>query len=144
MEWLIPYGYAGMFASAFLAATLLPVTSEVVLAALLAAGLTPLPLVAAATAGNVLGSCVNYAMGYGGAELVRKYSDVSARALDAALARYRAWGAASLLLAWTPFLGDPLTLAAGVLRVNIPVFLVLVTAGKLGRYAALAWLVTPA
>jgi len=41
----------------------------------------------------------------------------------------------SLLFAWVPFIGDPLTFAAGVLRVNFWLFLLLVSIGKAGRYA---------
>jgi membrane protein YqaA with SNARE-associated domain len=45
------------------------------------------------------------------------------------------------LLAWLPVVGDPLCLVAGVLRVGVGSFLLLVTLGKLARYAALVWLV---
>ena len=52
---------------------------------------------------------------------------------------FKRFGRPSLLLAWLPIVGDPLCLVAGVLRVGVPVFLLLVTLGKLARYAALAW-----
>jgi len=55
-EWGIPLGYLGLFTSAFLAATILPLSSEIVLGALLLSGLSPTMLVIVATAGNVLGS----------------------------------------------------------------------------------------
>ena len=43
----------------------------------------------------------------------------------------------SLLFAWLPVVGDSLTIMAGALRVNLPLFVVLVGLGKLGRYAVL-------
>lgn len=141
MEFLIDYGYFGLFAASFLAATILPLSSEVVLSALLLGGLSPASLVAVATAGNVLGAVTNYALGYTGGELFkRKFSTASESEVNASLARFEKYGTASLLFAWVPVIGDPLTVAAGVLRVNFLVFMVLVTIGKLGRYVAIAWL----
>ncbi|MCF8722304.1 membrane protein YqaA with SNARE-associated domain [Nitrospina gracilis] len=131
-----------MFSAAFLAATILPLSSEVVLSALLLNGLTPSVLVAVATLGNVLGSVVNFGLGYWGTELYkRKFFRVSDNEIDAALARYQKYGTASLVFAWVPVIGDPLTLAAGILRVNFMAFLVLVTAGKLGRYLVLTYII---
>ena len=61
MQYLIEYGYIGLFIAAFLAATILPLSSEVVLSALLLSELSPFTLIAIATFGNVLGSLTNYA-----------------------------------------------------------------------------------
>jgi len=142
VDFLIQYGYAGLFASSFLAATFLPVSSEIVLSALLLSDLSPTLLVLVATIGNVLGSVVNYIMGYSGCMLLtRKVSHTLEREINASIARFKRYGAASLLFAWLPVVGDPLTLAAGVLRVNILLFLLLVTIGKMGRYIAIAWLI---
>ncbi|MGP0566674.1 MULTISPECIES: YqaA family protein [unclassified Nitrospina] len=130
-----------MFTAAFLAATILPLSSEVVLSALLLNGLTPSVLVAIATLGNVLGSVVNYGLGYGGTKLFkRNFSSTSKREIDTALARYQKYGTTSLLFAWVPVIGDPLTVAAGVLRVNLSTFLLLVTIGKLGRYVVITYI----
>jgi membrane protein YqaA with SNARE-associated domain len=63
MEFLAEFGYIGLFASSFLAATILPLSSEIVLSVLLLNGLNPISLVAVATIGNVLGSVVNYGLG---------------------------------------------------------------------------------
>ncbi|QJB57098.1 YqaA family protein [Pseudodesulfovibrio sp. zrk46] len=140
MEFLAQYGYLGLFTASFLAATILPLSSEVVLGALLAGGLDPFSLVGVAATGNVLGAVVNYWLGYGGGELFkRKFSTASEDEVNASLARFEKYGAGSLLFAWVPVIGDPLTVAAGVLRVNFPLFLLLVTIGKLGRYVAIAY-----
>lgn len=64
MEYFSEFGYSGLFIAAFLAATILPLSSEAVLTALLLSALSPAALVAVVTTGNVLGSIVNYALGY--------------------------------------------------------------------------------
>ena len=64
MEYFLELGHIGLFISAFLAATILPLSSEIVLSALLLSGLSPITLVIIATIGNVLGSLTNYALGY--------------------------------------------------------------------------------
>ncbi len=139
MEFLIEFGYAGLLIAAFLAATLLPLGSEAILVALLLNGLDPTGLVLVATVGNVLGSCTNYALGYwGGRPLIQRILRTSDKTLAAAEQRFRRWGLASMLLAWVPVIGDPLTLMAGILRVHVIGFLVLVTVGKLGRYWVIA------
>ncbi len=139
MEIFAGLGLTGMFASAFLAATILPLGSEAVLVWLLLNGESPFDVVFVATIGNVLGSLVNYWMGRAGARWAsRRFAGISRTELDRALERFRAWGAAGLLLAWVPVIGDPLTVAAGALRVNLALFLSLVTIGKLGRYLVVA------
>ncbi len=135
------FAHLALAAAAFLSATLLPGTSE---AALLAAAAewpaSVASLFAVATAANTAGSSLNWWLG-GHVERFagRRWFPVSREKLDKAqrlAARYGWW---TLLLAWVPVLGDPLTLAAGVMRVRFLPFLVLVGAGKALRYAALLW-----
>lgn len=134
---------AGLFASAFLAATLLPAQSEAVLSALLLEGRHPLlALLAVATVGNVLGAVVNWLLGRGIERLRdRSWFPVKGAALQRAQGWYRRYGKWSLLACWAPIVGDALTLAAGVMREPLPVFLLLVTIAKAGRYIVLAALV---
>lgn len=135
------FGLMGMFASAFLAATILPLGSEIVFAALYFENVPPVLLVAVASVGNVLGSLVNYTLGRGALRWWQGRQEAGQGAQTAAaLARFERWGAASLLLAWVPVIGDPLTVAAGVLRVRLWLFLTLVSIGKTGRYLLLSWL----
>ena len=140
MAWLT------LFTTAALAATVLPAQSEILLAALLRSGEYPVAaLVAVASLGNVLGSVVNWAVGRWCMQFSdRRWFPASPRMIERATGWYRRWGVWSLLLAWTPFLGDPLTLVAGVLRTPLPLFLLLVTIGKAGRYALLAAVIPPA
>jgi membrane protein YqaA with SNARE-associated domain len=132
--------YAALFLSAFLSATLLPGSSEAALVALLAAGDAPVAvLVTAATVGNVLGSTVNWMLGRFFSHFRdRRWFPVSPRAYERAEYWYRRYGVWSLLLAWLPVIGDPLTFVAGALRTDIRWFLVLATAGKAARYLAIA------
>ncbi|WP_245955106.1 YqaA family protein [Kushneria indalinina] len=136
---MLDISQTGLFASAFLSATLLPMGSEAVLAALLLRGGSPVTLVLIATVANVLGSLVNYAMGYWANQgwLARQKPGIMARAEQ----RFRRYGRWSLLLSWVPIIGDPLTLIAGVLRVNLFWFLLLVTCGKALRYIVLSMLI---
>jgi membrane protein YqaA with SNARE-associated domain len=135
---LIAGGYAGLFLTAFLAATLLPLSSEAVLAALgNAEGFDVTLLFLLATLGNTLGAVVNWALGrfclhWAG----RKWFPFSREQLTRAGERFGKYGVWSLLFAWVPVIGDPLTFAAGVLRVPFLPFLVLVGLGKGARYAA--------
>ena len=131
--------YAGLFAASFLAATVFPFQSELVLVGMLLAGDFAWPaLLAVATVGNVLGSVVNWGLGRFFIHFRdRRWFPVKparyAR-MEHWFARYGVW---SLLFSWVPVVGDPLTVVAGALRVNLPLFVPLVTLGKLGRYAVL-------
>lgn len=131
--------YGGLFLAAFLAATLLPAQSEAVLAALLLSGdYSPWTLWAVASAGNILGSVVNWGLGRGAAHFHdRPWFPVKQSTLDKAQGWYGRYGRWSLLLSWVPFIGDPLTVAAGMMREKLWIFLILVSIAKAGRYAAL-------
>ena len=131
--------YSGLFSAALLAATLFPAQSELVLAGLLVAGnQPPWALVAVATVGNVLGSTINWGLGrYLEHFQDRRWFPVKPRSLHKAERWYHRYGRWSLLLSWAPFIGDPLTLVAGVLREPFSSFIVIVTLAKLGRYLVL-------
>lgn len=130
--------YLGLFVAAFLAATLVPAQSEAVLVSLLIAGYPVWALLLVASAGNILGSVLNWWLG---GQVLRfrthRWFPVSAQALERAQRRYQRYGSWSLLLSWVPIIGDPLTLAAGVMKEPLWRFLLLVTLAKVGRYAVL-------
>ncbi len=120
---------AGLFLSAFLSATLLPGSSEIVLVGVLALHPDQLPAaLAVATLGNTLGGMSTYLIG----RLVPNRTDMSR--LDWA----RRWGAPVLLLSWAPVVGDGLCAAAGWLRLNWAACLVWMAIGKFLRYGVLA------
>jgi len=136
-------GYVGLFLSALLAATVLPFSSEAVLVGMDVSGHFATPvLFAVATAGNTLGSVVNWALGrYCLRWRDRRWFPVKPRDLDRASRLFNRWGVVSLLFAWLPVVGDPLTLLAGVLRTPFLAMLPLVALGKAARYAVLLGLV---
>ncbi len=131
---------SGLFTSALVAATLFPAASEAVLVGLLLNDPDRAWLfVTVASIGNVLGSVVNWALGRFFVHFQdRKWFPVPEKALTRATYWYQRWGYWSLLLAWTPIIGDPITVAAGVLRCKFWIFLGIVTISKTGRYLVLA------
>ena len=131
--------YGGLFLAAFSAATLLPTQSEILVVSLLLTGHSPWLVLTVASVGNVLGSVVNWFLGRGIEGLRnRRWFPVSPASLARAENWYRHYGRWSLLLAWMPIIGDPLTIVAGVLRESFWVFLLLVSVAKIGRYLVLA------
>ena len=142
MEYFSELGYYGLFVAAFLAATILPLSSEIVLSTLLLSGLSPVSLVIIATIGNVLGSLVNYALGYwASVEVVKRWLKISEEEFVRAERRFVKYGLFSLLFAWVPIIGDPLTVIAGALRIRLLWFVILVSAGKLTRYIVTSYFV---
>ena len=127
---------SGLFLTALLAATVLPAQSEFVLAGLHLAGAHDrFILVAVATVGNVLGSTINWLLGrYLMHFQHQRWFPIKGRVLERAQHFYQRWGVWTLLLAWLPVIGDPLTLVAGIFRTSLWVFLPLVTIGKAARY----------
>jgi membrane protein YqaA with SNARE-associated domain len=96
-------------------------------------------LILVASIGNVLGSVVNWFLGRFIAHFEdRRWFPVKRNQIAKAERWYQRYGYWSLLLSWAPIVGDPLTVVAGVLREPLPVFLVLVTIAKVGRYLAVA------
>jgi membrane protein YqaA with SNARE-associated domain len=129
-----------LFLGAFLAATLLPFSSEVMLvAALVADEISPALLVAAAAAGNILGSLVNWTLGrFLLTWQHRRWFPFSPAQIARASDRFSRYGSWSLLFAFLPVVGDPLTFVAGMLKVPFWRFTVLVSIGKIARYVVLA------
>ncbi len=131
-----------LFFVAVASASFFPSQAELVLFALLAVGdYDPLLLVLSATAGNGLGSLGNYYVGRSMTKLEHKHwFPIKPKYLEKPKALFARHGKLTLLLAGVPFIGNPITVVAGMLRVNIWLFLPLVTAGKSVRYW-LAWAV---
>jgi len=130
--------YFSLFITGFIAATLFPASSELLLLALLQQGYQPFLLWLVATTGNTLGSCVNWWLG----KQLRRFQHkrwfpVSEPQLARAERLFLRYGRWSLLLSWLPIIGDPLTMVAGVLKVPFPIFLLLVALGKALRYGIL-------
>jgi membrane protein YqaA with SNARE-associated domain len=129
-----------LFGSAFLAATILPLSSEVVLFALLREGGDPFLLVVIATLGNTLGAVVNWGLGrYLLHFQDRKWFYFDSTQIDKAQRWYGRYGFWSLLFAWLPVGGDALTLVAGIMKCRLWLFLLLVGTGKGLRYVSVVY-----
>lgn len=139
--------YLGLFLSALIAATILPMQSEAVLVGLLAGtNHSAILLLLVATFGNVLGSVINWYLGRFALRFKdRGWFPSSQAQLSRAQQWYRRYGRWSLLASWLPVVGDPLTVVAGLMREPLVPFLLLVTLAKGTRYlilaaAVLAWI----
>jgi membrane protein YqaA with SNARE-associated domain len=134
------YGYLGLFLASFLAATILPVASEIFLTAMFHYGYEPLACLAVATAGNSMGAWLNYGIGYlGNPSWLSKFGAKPEKIEQwkIKIQRYGSWMA---LLCWLPFVGDLIGIGLGFFRVPwLPTF-ILITIGKLVRYAVVTLL----
>ena len=135
--------YLSLFIISFLAATILPFSSELTLAGLMAtSSYDNLLLLAVASLGNILGSVVNWILGFYSRKFSKKkwfpFKDEQIESSSKWFSKFGKW---SLLFAWVPVIGDPLTLAAGLLRVKFIEFVILVTIGKFSRYFLIYYLI---
>lgn len=135
-EILINHGPLGMFLSAFLAGSILPFSSEVVMAALLAAGVNPWLLLLAASAGNTLGGVTCYYVGrMASPDRVRQIFRIKESRMRRARALVSRWGAWMGLLCWVPFIGDALLVTLGIMRSNPITTNLAMVIGRTARYA---------
>ena len=133
-----------LFIISLLAATILPLSSEIVLTTMLLTNLFEKNiLLIVASSGNILGSIFNW---YLGKKITifqdRKWFPVSPEKLNKSQKYFQKYGLWSLLLAWVPVIGDPLTLLAGVLKVRFSIFFLLVSISKISRYIFIIYLVS--
>ncbi len=135
--------YLSLFIISFLAATILPFSSELTLAGLIVtSNYDNLLLLIVASFGNVLGSVVNWALGFYSRNLSsKKWFPFKETQIEKSSKWFRKFGKWSLLFAWFPVLGDPLTLIAGLLRVKFLDFIILVAIGKVTRYLVVFYLI---
>jgi len=134
--------YLSLFAISFLAATILPFSSELTLAGLIVtSNYDNLLLLMVASFGNVLGSVVNWVLGFYSRNLTtKKWFPFKDKQIENSSKWFGKFGKWSLLFAWVPIIGDPLTLVAGLLRVRFLDFIILVTSGKVSRYVLIYYL----
>lgn len=137
-QFMVDWGYWGLFVSAFLAGTILPFSSEVVLLALVGMGLDPVLAVLATTAGNAAGGMTCYWIGHiGRMEWITKYLRVGEKELERATRFVQGRGSWIAVLSFLPVVGDAILVVLGLMRANPWIVAVSMTIGKLGRYAAL-------
>ena len=139
---LILFSYFQLLIISFLAATILPFSSEVVLTTMyLSNSFETYLLLIFASTGNIFGSITNW---YLGKKITifqdRKWFPVSPNQLSRSQKYFQKYGLWSLLLAWVPIIGDPLTLLAGALNVRFGIFFLLVSISKISRYVFILYL----
>jgi len=128
-------GYFGLFIVSFLAATLLPLGSEIFVAAMAVSGYNVWFIFAIATTGNTLGSITNYYIGKLGTNFIlSRYIKADSEKQQKSEQIYQKWGSPILFFAWIPIIGDPLTVVAGVFKLNLYIFIFWVVLGKAFRY----------
>ena len=133
--------YLSLMAFSFLAATIVPVSSEAALASALALDIQPLLALFFASIGNCAGVAFNYWLGWKGEEkLLHKH--LQKRSVARAYRITQKWGKWSLLLSWLPVIGDPITILAGILRVNFAFFAAVAFPLRFLRYLVVAGIVT--
>lgn len=136
MDWLVEWGYVGLFIGAFISATILPLSSEVFLVALLTrSGVDPYIAIGSATMGSWLGGLTTYYVGYlGNWEWIERWLRISHDKLIAQQSKIRRWGSLLALMVWTPFIGDVLAVALGFYRVDFRSTAIYMLIGKGARY----------
>ncbi len=140
MEEYLTYGYFGLFSISFLAATILPVSSEAVFIALLASKLNPTLLLLSATIGNWIGGMTNYYLGYlGKVEWIEKYFHIPIDKIKKIKEKIYNKGAYMAFFCFLPAIGDIIGFALGFVRANIIIVNISMFLGKLFRYIVLLY-----
>jgi membrane protein YqaA with SNARE-associated domain len=135
---LIEWGIPGMFFSAFLAGSILPFSSEIVIVALIKLGVSPVSLLIAATIGNTMGGMTCYYMGWlGRTDWIEKYFKIKKERTDRMQLFLQGKGALMGFFSFVPFVGGVITVALGLLRSNVWLTCISMLAGKLLRYVIL-------
>lgn len=142
-DFLINYGYWGMFVAAFIAGSVFPFSSEAVMAGLQLAGLSPVYLLIWGTVGNVAGSMFNYWIGsLGKLEWIEKYLHVKREKVIKTQQFMEQKGAWMGVLCFLPILGSVIAVTMGYMRANIYISFISILIGKAVRYAALVYVIS--
>ncbi|MCH8558500.1 MAG: VTT domain-containing protein [Balneolia bacterium] len=137
MTELLPY--LALFFTAFAAATILPFSSEAAVVAAVLAGMDSTAVLIWASVGNCMACLLNYGLGYLFHEKSRQKLRQS-RFGRKSLIWVRKYGMWSMLLSWAPLIGDPLTIVAGLFRLRLLYFVIVVFAFRIGRYGMIIFL----
>ncbi len=142
MPWL-ELGYVGLFLATFLAATIVPFSSEAILAGMLTAEFDPWICLAVATLGNTAGGMSSYYIGYlANWRILSRWLRVSEDAVTAWKTRSERFGAYLAFLCWLPFIGDVVAVALGVFRVSPLKVGIWMLLGKFLRYLFIVEIMT--
>ncbi len=147
MENLLEFGYLGLFIGAFLAATLIPFSSDVLLVGLLAAGGDPVISIVVATLGNWLGGMTSYWLGWLGKwEWLERWFGINRQKLESQKQRVDRYGSLLAFFTWVPLVGDVMAVALGFYRTDFKKTALFMFFGKGARFvmwAALFYWIRP-
>ncbi|MDP3399075.1 MAG: YqaA family protein [Bacteroidales bacterium] len=136
VEFLQSYGLIGLFLGSFLAATVVPFSSEILLTGVLLAGINPYEAFVVATAGNWLGGLTSYYVGHLGKwEIIEKWFRVKEETLLRQKSRIEKYQSLVALITWFPIIGDVLAIALGFYRVNFSKSALYMLLGRALRFA---------
>ena len=136
------FGYLGLFLAGFLAATVLPFSSEGVLAIALLNGFDPFICLIIITIGNWLGSITTYGIGYlGKLEWIEKYFNTSHQKILKTQKHFKKYGSLLAFLVWVPIIGDLFALSLGYFKVNFTITAIFMLIGKFLRYAVILYII---
>ena len=135
MEYLLNWGYFGLFIGSFLASTILPLSSEIFVTGMLAAGANPVYVLITATVGNWGGSLSTYWLGWLGKwERIEKWLKIKPEKLEKQKKRIDKYGSALAFLAWLPIVGDLFALGLGFYKIEPKKCIVFMLIGKFCRF----------
>lgn len=139
---MLDFGYFGLFVASFLAATIMPFSSEVALSTMIILGADVWLTILFATLGNWLGSLTTYALGYvGNLDRIEKWFKVSREKTNRFRKFAERFGAWLGLIVWLPIVGDVIAICMGIIRTPIIFSSITILIGKFLRYVALAYLI---
>ncbi len=134
-------GYSGLFLASFLAATIIPFSSDALVVTMVASGFDPFWTITIATIGNTLGGMSSYGVGWLGKwEWIEKYFRIPKPKIEKIRERVRKYTGLAAFLTWLPGVGDAIAVTLGLLKINTWRVLIFMTAGKLARYIVLVYL----
>ncbi len=141
MSYLFELGYLGLFLASFLAATVVPFSSDTIVVAMVATGYNSFLTILIATIGNTIGGLSSYAIGWFGKwDWIEKYLKIKREKLEKMQIRIKKYTALAAFLTWLPIIGDIIAVALGLLKINVYKVTVYMTIGKLARYVAIVYL----
>jgi membrane protein YqaA with SNARE-associated domain len=141
LEGLFDYSLWGLFLASFLAATVIPFSSEALLAAVIAGGTDFWTAIVVASAGNWLGGMSSYAIGYLGKwEWIERYLRIRRETIEKWHNRLFKKGGMVAFFCWLPFIGDVIAVVLGLLKTNVAVTAASMLIGKLARYILWGWI----
>jgi membrane protein YqaA with SNARE-associated domain len=135
--WEFEFGYLGLFVTCFLAATILPIASELFLTGMLALGYNPIVCLFVAGTANTLGGWLNYFIGYLGNPKWLIKLGATAEKINSWKERVNQYGVWLALFSWLPLIGDVIGIALGFFRVNVVFSFLFIAIGKFIRYGVI-------